>query len=157
MPPQMPILLRAVYMLRACCVVVLMLAWRVGGINSNDVHAYSELRPSTPEFTFPTFRLRKSSREAKTIKTIERYCSRSCKEKHPGRGRVNMECTRRCLADKSGAAECYRLLYEVDPLEDGEVDAGRFRSFKGCVAQNVKQGRNHKEILLRLRHQPDEL
>lgn len=46
-------------------------------------------------------------------------------------------CVNKCVSP-----DCYEEVYATNPLEDGEIDVTRSRTFTGCVRQEVKKGQD---------------
>jgi hypothetical protein len=45
-----------------------------------------------------------------------------------------MNCVYNCLS-----SECYNTIYGDNPLEDGEIDVVRYRTFQNCVRKEYKK------------------
>ncbi|VVC91326.1 unnamed protein product, partial [Leptidea sinapis] len=52
------------------------------------------------------------------------------------KGLERTHCVRECISPS-----CYREIYQLDPLEEGEIDV-RLNSFKGCFIQRSGRTRN---------------
>ncbi|CAN8063126.1 unnamed protein product [Agarophyton chilense] len=67
------------------------------------------------------------------LRNARQHCSqviRTCDVPHVARDTHN--CVLRCLS-----SECYTLVYSHQPLEEGEIDHSRMRSFMKCAHTNM--------------------
>ncbi|XP_061723767.1 uncharacterized protein LOC133529994 [Cydia pomonella] len=86
-------------------------------------------------FTFKEYQYKDSPKNEMTFREFETACEQSSACSHMT-GLARTRCVRECVSPS-----CYRELYQIDPLEDGEIDV-RLNSFKGCFIQRSGRTRN---------------
>ncbi|XP_041975152.1 uncharacterized protein LOC121730247 [Aricia agestis] len=86
-------------------------------------------------FTFKEYPYKDSPKNEMTFREFETACEQSaaCNQLS---GLTRTRCVRECVSPS-----CYKELYSLDPLEEGEIDV-RLNSFKGCFVQRSGRTRN---------------
>ncbi|XP_071440301.1 uncharacterized protein [Hetaerina americana] len=82
-------------------------------------------------FSFPEFPYKESAKNEAWFREQEASCEESspCAAAMAESRIARTRCARQCLSPS-----CYKDIYEVDELEEGEIDV-RLNSFKGCFIQ----------------------
>ncbi|XP_068625191.1 uncharacterized protein [Battus philenor] len=91
--------------------------------------------PAAVPFTFKEYQYKDSPKNEMTFREFETACEQSSACSHMN-GLSRTRCIRECVSPS-----CYRELYLIDPLEEGEIDV-RLNSFKGCFIQRSGRTRN---------------